>query len=38
MDANINDLNPYLHGLYAPTERETTATELDVTGEIPKDA
>ena len=27
MDANINDLNPYLHGLYAPTERETTATE-----------
>lgn len=37
MDANINDLNPYLHGLYAPTDKETTATELEVIGEIPKD-
>lgn len=29
--------NPYLHGLYAPVTQETSATELKVTGELPKD-
>lgn len=33
----LNDLNPYLQGPYAPVEREITATELKVTGEIPQD-
>lgn len=37
MDMNINDLNPYLHGLYAPVEKEITAENLQVVGEIPKD-
>jgi carotenoid cleavage dioxygenase len=29
--------NPYLHGIYAPTIHETTAFELDVEGEVPRD-
>jgi len=29
--------NPYLHGIYAPTGHETTAEELPVEGEIPRD-
>jgi carotenoid cleavage dioxygenase len=33
----LNQLNPYLQGLYEPVARETTALELPVIGEIPKD-
>lgn len=33
----LNDLNPYLHGLYAPVDTEVTATDLPVIGEIPRD-
>ena len=33
----INDLNPYLHGLFAPIEREVAVDNLDVIGEIPRD-
>lgn len=29
--------NPYLHGIYAPTVFETTAFDLEVEGEVPKD-
>lgn len=32
-----NTLNPYLQGLYEPVATETTALELPVIGEIPKD-
>ncbi|MBY0422871.1 MAG: carotenoid oxygenase family protein, partial [Parvularculaceae bacterium] len=32
-----NHLNPYLHGLYAPVGAETTASNLKVIGEIPRD-
>ncbi len=35
--ANINELNPYLHGLYAPVQKEVAADNLQVTGEIPRD-
>ena len=34
---DFNSLNPYLHGLYAPVHEETTADNLDVIGEIPRD-
>ena len=34
---DINDLNPYLHGLYAPVEKEVSADNLEVVGEIPRD-
>ncbi len=34
---NLNDLNPYLHGLYAPVWEEVSAEKLDVIGEIPRD-
>lgn len=34
---NLNDLNPYLQGPYAPVTKEITATQLEVIGEIPKD-
>jgi carotenoid cleavage dioxygenase-like enzyme len=33
----VNLLNPYLQGLYEPVATETTALELKVIGEIPKD-
>jgi len=33
----LNALNPYLQGLYEPVAEETTALELGVIGEIPKD-
>jgi carotenoid cleavage dioxygenase-like enzyme len=33
----VNALNPYLQGLYEPVARETTALELPVIGEIPRD-
>lgn len=33
----VNRQNPYLHGLYAPVAAETTASNLEVVGEIPKD-
>ena len=33
----LNDLNPYLQGAYAPIKEEITATELKVKGEIPRD-
>ncbi|OYX57315.1 MAG: 9-cis-epoxycarotenoid dioxygenase [Brevundimonas subvibrioides] len=33
----LNTLNPYLQGLYEPVAAETTALELPVIGEIPKD-
>ncbi len=35
--AAVNDQNPYLHGLYAPVEKEVAADRLDVIGEIPRD-
>ncbi|GAA0628937.1 carotenoid oxygenase family protein [Brevundimonas kwangchunensis] len=35
--SELNALNPYLQGLYEPVARETTALELTVIGEIPKD-
>ena len=34
---NINDLNPYLHGLYAPIKEEVSVDKLKVEGEIPRD-
>ena len=34
---SVNDLNPYLHGLYAPAPKEATADGLEVSGEIPRD-
>ena len=33
----LNTLNPYVQGLYEPVAEETTALELPVIGEIPKD-
>lgn len=33
----LNRLNPYLQGAYAPVHEEITATELKVKGEIPTD-
>jgi len=33
----LNQLNPYLQGLYEPVATETTALDLPVIGEIPKD-
>ncbi len=33
----VNTLNPYLQGLFEPVATETTALELTVIGEIPKD-
>src|SRR5690606_18719224 len=33
----LNTLNPYLQGAYEPVARETTALDLPVIGEIPKD-
>lgn len=33
----LNQLNPYLKGVYAPAPVETTALELEVEGEIPTD-
>ncbi|WP_396595450.1 carotenoid oxygenase family protein [Brevundimonas sp. R86498] len=33
----LNTLNPYLQGLYKPVAVETTALDLPVIGEIPKD-
>ena len=37
MDMQINDLNPYLQGLYAPVDKEIVARDLEVVGEIPRD-
>ncbi|MEO1137241.1 MAG: carotenoid oxygenase family protein [Pseudomonadota bacterium] len=37
MTAAVNDLNPYLHGLYAPVKEEVSAQDLPVIGEIPRD-
>ncbi|MAW78682.1 MAG: 9-cis-epoxycarotenoid dioxygenase [Parvularcula sp.] len=33
----LNDLNPYLHGLYAPVKEEASADNLPVIGEIPRE-
>lgn len=33
----VNTLNPYIQGFYEPTAIETTALDLEVIGEIPKD-
>lgn len=33
----VNEMNPYLQGLYAPVSAETTAIDLPVIGEIPRD-
>lgn len=33
----LNDFNPYLQGLYAPIGAETSASNLAVKGEIPRD-
>jgi carotenoid cleavage dioxygenase len=35
--AALNQLNPYLQGMYAPVTEEHTATTLQVIGEIPAD-
>lgn len=37
MTAALNEMNPYLHGLYAPIKEEVSAEKLKVIGEIPKD-
>ena len=37
MSAELNALNPYLQGAYAPVAKEITATELQVVGQIPTD-
>lgn len=37
MSAAVNELNPYLHGLYAPVKEEVSAEDLPVIGEIPRD-
>ncbi|MEM9619584.1 MAG: carotenoid oxygenase family protein [Pseudomonadota bacterium] len=34
---DINDLNPYLHGLYAPVKDQVSADKLEVIGEVPRD-
>lgn len=36
-DENLNNLNPYLHGPYAPIDTEINAHQLKVIGEIPTD-
>src|SRR5689334_18267356 len=33
----LNALNPYLQGIYAPVSAETTARDMQVIGEIPRD-
>lgn len=33
----VNLLNPYVQGIYEPVAKETTALDLEVIGEIPKD-
>jgi len=35
--SDLNRLNPYLKGAYEPVAKETTALDLTVIGEIPKD-
>ena len=35
--ADVNDLNPYIRGFYAPEPQEFTAIDLPVVGELPKD-
>lgn len=37
MERNLNSLNPYLNGPFAPVGEEIAATELTVIGEIPRD-
>lgn len=37
IDGNFNKNNPYLHGLYAPVDREVSEINLEVLGEIPRD-
>ncbi|MDE0703468.1 MAG: 9-cis-epoxycarotenoid dioxygenase [Rhodospirillaceae bacterium] len=37
MDVKIDDLNPYLQGLYAPVDTEIAAHDLEIEGEIPVD-
>ncbi len=34
---DLNSLNPYLQGPFAPVQNELTATDLEVIGEIPSD-
>ncbi len=36
-EQQLNDFNPYLKGPYRPIERELSAAQLPVTGEIPAD-
>ncbi|MEC9067306.1 MAG: carotenoid oxygenase family protein [Pseudomonadota bacterium] len=36
-EGNVNALNPYVQGFYAPQLEEVTATDLDVIGELPTD-
>ena len=36
-EAKLNDVNPYLHGLYAPVEHEVSVDDLPFVGEIPRD-
>ncbi|SMF61698.1 carotenoid oxygenase family protein [Allosphingosinicella indica] len=36
-EPNVNDLNPYVHGLYAPQREEFTAVDLPVIGKLPND-
>ena len=36
-NSDLNALNPYLHGLYAPVREEVSIDQLRVQGEIPKD-
>lgn len=34
---NVNDVNPYLHGLFEPQHVEFTSVDLPVIGELPRD-
>ena len=36
-NSDLNALNPYLHGPYAPVREEVSIDQLQVKGEIPKD-
>lgn len=37
LEMNVNDLNPYIQGFYAPRRDEATVLDLPVIGELPKD-
>jgi carotenoid cleavage dioxygenase len=36
-EPNLVDINPYLNGIYGPTDKETTVLDCKVIGEVPRD-